>query len=34
MSLFRSERMSYYNITMTDENAYEILNAFGEQGIG
>jgi V-type H+-transporting ATPase subunit a len=30
MSLFRSERMNYYNISLPRENAWEILNELGE----
>jgi V-type H+-transporting ATPase subunit a len=30
MSLFRSERMGYYNIVMPRESAWEIMNEIGE----
>jgi V-type H+-transporting ATPase subunit a len=30
MSFFRSEKMGYYNIVLSRENAWEILNDFGE----
>lgn len=33
MSLFRSERMGYYNIVMSRENAWDIMNEIGELGV-
>ena len=30
MSLLRSEKMGYYNIVMTHENAWQILNELGK----
>ena len=31
MSLFRSERMGYYNLAMPRESAWEIMNALGQK---